>query len=271
MVSFNVTLRSLALGAADAYTGWHALSRSDSTIKMIVRPKGASITYQGVGFYAKYTNTGFTNVSVVEGDEIKDSVNRYFEIKSVDKEYFGDAFSHYVCELSELPLHADRPATSGTWATVDDPQYRQKVYLDTYLAHPYRYDAYLTKDNGTTPASYHVMFSEPDYPLTRIFSDKAIDVVFAIQPPQSTPIMGYTLSAYGYKEKVPIDIYVIDKVGITAKNLLWKAQQTLRAIQETYPIASVRQFEVQKPNSVNLGSTTLYSVSSTLEYTRGVT
>ena len=271
MPSFNVTLRSLALGNADSITGWHAKTFTDSTQKMIIQPKGATFSIQGVGYYAKFTNTGFCNIAVLEGDEIEDSVGRYYEVKTVEKQYFGDVFSHYICELSELPLHAERPATSGSWASVDDPQHRQKVYLDTYLAHPYHFDAYLTKDDGATPASYHVMYAEPDYPLKRVFSDKSIDLVFAVKPPESVALTGYALSAYGYKEKVPVDVYCVDKTGITAKNLLWKAQRTLRLMQETYPIGSVRNFEVMKPNSVNLGSTTLYSTSCVMNYTRGVT
>ena len=46
--------------------------------------------------------------------------------------------------------------------------------------------------------------------------------------------------AYGYEEDVPIEIYCIDKSGITGTKLMWKAERELRHVAETYPEGSRR-------------------------------
>jgi hypothetical protein len=274
--SANVTLRTLSLGSQDLVSGWYAKSFAASTVKMIIRPKGASFTYQGAGYYAKYLNTGFCGptTTILEGDEVVDSNGSYYEVKTVEEEWYLNVLSHKVCELSKLPLHADRPASSGTWASVDDPRYRQRIYLNTYI--PPLAAANLTKDDGVTAASYITCFAEPDYQLNRVFlpvalGGKNVDVLFAVHPPNTTPIGGYTLAAYAYQEKVPVEVVAIDKTGVTGDNMYWKGMHILRTIQETYPTGSIRQFENVKPSTVQLGSTTLYSGTATLTYTRGTT
>jgi hypothetical protein len=44
MVSFDVTLRTLSLGAAaDSYTGWYPKTFTESTIDMVLQPAGGVV------------------------------------------------------------------------------------------------------------------------------------------------------------------------------------------------------------------------------------
>jgi len=149
-----------------------------------------------------------------------------------------------------------------------DARYRTKVYLDTYLD-----NANLTKDNGETQVTFITCFSNPPYPIFRLFSyaEKEIDLVFAIGDPETTPLMGHDQKPYGYEEKIPICIFCVDKPGITGTKLRWKAEAELRRILENYPYGSLRQLERVRDNDQNLGSTTLYSRELILRYKRSTT
>ena len=230
MTSANVTRRALSLGDADATTGWYAKTFNETTIKMSIQPRGSNMLGTGAGFYAKYDITGFTASGVLEGDEIIDSNSTYYSVEAVEEEWWLDSFSHYICSLTRLPLHADRPTTYGTGASVDDPRYRMKVYLDTYLT-----AANLLEDNGVTEASFIVCFANPDYPIGKILITKSVDLVFTCGEPNSVPLPGFNHKPYGYEESVPITVYTVNKSGITAENLKQQAEAELRRIAETYP------------------------------------
>lgn len=149
---------------------------------------------------------------------------------------------------------------------VDDPRYRTKDYLETYLT-----AGNLTKDDDATNVSFIVAFGEPDYPITKVFLTKGVDLVFSIGDPESTPLMDYDRSAYGYSEKVPITVTAIDKTGITGEKLRWKAEAELRRVVEVNPTGSQRSLEAMRPNEVKLGSTTLYQQTYVLRYLRDTT
>jgi len=259
-LSFDVTRRALSLGDADSVTGWYAKTFTESTIEMIIRPKGSTFMLLGMGFYSRYAQTGYTQDPVVEGDEIKDVQNMYYEIKTIEEHYLGDNFFFRECELVKLPIHYDMPATYGTAPTVQDPRQRSKVWLDDYLT-----AGNLTKDDNLTPALYITCWADPPYPIEKVLLTKGVDLVFSIATPTSEGLP----VGVGYIEHVPISIFTIDKTGITGNKLRWKGEAELRRIAETKATGSLRSpWERMNNNEQNLGSTTLYSVTYVLPYKR---
>jgi len=116
----------------------------------------------------------------------------------------------------------------------------------------------------STQVTFIVCYGNPDYPLVRVFIDKAVDLVFSIGTPdvEGLPV------GIGYLEKVPITIWTIDKTGITGTELRWKAEAELRRVCEAYLPGSLRSWERISDNEKNLGGTILYSVSGIMRYKR---
>lgn len=149
---------------------------------------------------------------------------------------------------------------------VDDARYRTKVWLDTYLS-----NANLTKDDDSTQVTFITAFGYPDYPLLRVFIDKAVDLVYSVGKPVSTPMMDpLTQSPYGYNEKVPIEITCITKQGVTGLKLLWKAEAELRRIAETNPEGSVRNLS-DSTDITQMMSTIIHGVRVEMTYRRDTT
>jgi len=113
-----------------------------------------------------------------------------------------------------------------------------------------------------------VFFGFPDYPLSRIFKDKAVDLVFCVDTATSKSMRDFRQYPYAYDEVVPIEIFAVDKTGITGTKLRWKAEAELRRITEAYPLASIRWIVRGQENQKNLGSQTLFSVKYELGYIR---
>ena len=147
----------------------------------------------------------------------------------------------------------------------EDARYRTKVYLETYLD-----GSNLTADDGSTQVKYIVMYANPDYPLERVFIDRYVDLIYAIDQPDSKPLLGHDQTPYGYEEHVPITIWTIDKIGISGVKLFWKAEAELRRITENFPFGSLRTLDRRRPNTIDLGSTKLYSAEFILNYRRAV-
>jgi len=150
-------------------------------------------------------------------------------------------------------------------SSAEDPRYRTKVYLDTYLA-----SSNLTDDDGLLNVKFIVCFDDPDYPVSRMFLDKFVDLVFSVGEPARTALLDYFGSIYGYEEKVPITFYAIDKEGITADKLKWKAEAELRRIVETYPVGSGswRALEKGQGNDLKVESIIIRSTKWILRYKR---
>lgn len=104
-LSFDVTRRKLVLGARDDTTGWYTKSYAESTIELVVVPKGANSLALKTGVYARLDAVGLTQDVVFVGDEIETSASVFYEVKTVKPRWVGDSFSHRVCDLTELPLH----------------------------------------------------------------------------------------------------------------------------------------------------------------------
>jgi hypothetical protein len=124
----------------------------------------------------------------------------------------------------------------------------------------------------STQVSFIIAYADPDYPLIRVFIDKAVDLVFCVGDPESEAILDSDHYPIGYKESVPITVWCIDKTSITGTKLRWKAEAELRRICEIYPLGgSIRSLERIRDNDKNLGSTILYSREFIMKYERDTT
>jgi hypothetical protein len=164
-------------------------------------------------------------------------------------------------------MHYDRPATSGTWhldsdSLKTDVRYRQRLFLSDHLS-----SADITKDDASQ-ATYITAFSNADYPITKVFVTKGVDLIFSVDSGESEGLVGHDKSAYAYHESVPIDLFAINKTGITATNLIEKGYQELRRILESYPTGSVRRMGRMTETTRSLGSPLLFSQKCMVEYTR---
>ena len=150
----------------------------------------------------------------------------------------------------------------------DDARSRTKVFLDTYVVTP----ATIMEDNGTTPATVIVQYSNPPYPMIKVFLGKSVDAVFNIDIPQSEAIVDSDGQTIGYNEKVPILIQTVTKPGVTGDLLLWNCAEALRAAVEAHWIGSFRSLTVAaSPKSQNMGGWILYGLGAVLTYERDVT
>lgn len=263
MTDTEVTLRTLSLGSQDSKTGWYGKSFDTSTIDMPIFPKGLTQVALQLGVFPKYDLTGFCNVPIREGDEILDKLGNYYGVDYVTNYNVGDIFYYADCALTLLSMHADRPTTSGTWPSYGDPRYRMKVWLDAYLN-----NANLLKDNGSTQVSFITMFDGADYPLSRVFTDKQVDLVYSIGESTSKGLYSQSKSLYGFVETTPINICCIDKTGITATRLKWQAEAELRRVCETYPFGSLRLMDTRRDTTQTSGSIIIYQTEFMLTYKR---
>lgn len=271
----DVTLRSLSLGTADATTGLYAKSYATSTIQMSFMPKGSSQIQTSAGTYVKHDLIGVTSDAVLEGDQILHN-SVYYEVTHVQVHPVlslvnnTSPFSYYFCYLTKLPLHVDRAATSGTWhldsaSLKTDPRSRVKLLLDTYVT-----AASIKKDDGATNASTITCF-EADYPLSRVLisTGKNVDAIAAISRKPSVPAMHAVHRApYAFDEQVQIELYAVNKLGVTATNLLEQYEQEIRHVITDHPVGSVRSIKSIEPKNVDLGNATLYSTGILINYRR---
>jgi len=94
---------------------------------------------------------------------------------------------------------------------VEDARTNTKTWLETYINHNN-----IQKEDGQ--ASVIFCFGYPDYPLTRVFDTKGVDVVFSIGDAESTAKIGHDQYAWGYSESVPIEIVCVDKLMFQARS-----------------------------------------------------
>ena len=128
----------------------------------------------------------------------------------------------------------------------------------------------LTKDDNTTALTFMVAYSKPKYNIYRVFIDNAIDLIYSISEPTSSPLRESNLTTWGYKERVPITLFCIDKPGITATKCKTKAEQELRLVCQEYPYGSVRLLDERVDNDTDLGGYILYSTTWFLGYKRRI-
>ena len=149
---------------------------------------------------------------------------------------------------------------------VDEARKRTKVFLDTYLT-----ALNMKKDDGITVALFITAYGLPDYPLSRVFIDKAVFHIFSVEEAQTSAILDSDHYPLGYKESVPVTMMCIDQVGFTATKRIWDAEHEFRRICEENPTGSVRRITGSKPTPERLGSTWLWSITYAMDYVRGLT
>lgn len=101
----DITLRKLSLGARDSTTGHRAKEYTESTVQGVLIPRASNSQALKAGTFVRSDALLLLADGVVEGDEIKDAFNKYYEVKAVRGLSVGDSFSHRECDLTFLPLH----------------------------------------------------------------------------------------------------------------------------------------------------------------------
>jgi len=236
---------------------------------MIILPRGSPLFRLVPGVYAHEEPVGLTADVVSLADQILDSAGRYFEVASEPKDhYFLDSFYFRECQLHELPIWQASPG-SATWKTSpNDPRERTKTWIDTYAR-----DAQITKDNGSTQASWACIFEGSPYPLSKEFRAAASPVygLYVVGEPNSTAILDSDQTPCLYDEHVPIYINTVDSTDVTGTALHWKMKAELRYVAETYPTGSLRSVGRETPQPIHLGGMVLYQSQHVLEYVRDTT
>ncbi len=146
----------------------------------------------------------------------------------------------------------------------NDAREQTKTFLDTYLV-----PANITQDDDSTPANIHTVWAHAEYPLREVFFGKNRDAVFTIKAPDSTVITDHTGAPMGYNEKVPIEIFTVNKEGITGDYLLWKCERELRRILEAEWLGTAyRNILRLTPSTRDMGGWFMYSVEYIITYER---
>jgi hypothetical protein len=150
---------------------------------------------------------------------------------------------------------------------VEDARRRTRIYLKEYLD-----GSALTDDVGENEVKYIVVYGDPGYPVTKVFGEpKNVTVVFTVEEPESSPLVDFDGSIYGYDESLPIKISCIDKQGVTATKLKWKAEEELRRILEGYPFGSFRSLTRRSGSASYFGASVFYETTWVLHYSRDTT
>lgn len=252
IASCDVTRRKLSLGDADAVTGVYEKTWSEYTVKSLFVTRGANKTALSMGTFVRLDAVMRTADPVDEGDEVQHANGDYYEVETVKPEYLGDSFWFRECDLTRLPMHD--LTYLDTSPSVNDARYNTKVYWNTYIE-----GANLNNHN------HLVCYSGADYPITRVFKDKNIHIVFTVDSPSSTPLIGHDRAPYGYEEHVPTHVLTLN----TELNHLAEAE--LRRVAETYPSGSQRSLERRSSTVHNFGGTNVYDTEFVLKYRRDTT
>lgn len=268
-----MTLKTLTLGDPDATTGIYAPSYTESSIYMNLSPKGQTSIRSNAGYNVRFDYVGVTSSLIYAGDIIEDDASINYKVEHVTpyKTQRTDGFTFQVCALTQMD-YAEQPAASGTWhldstSVKTDPRNRIKTVIDTYLT-----AVNIKKDDGTTNASTATMFSDVSYPITRLFLTKALDAVAVISRGSTNTLYTdwvFGHKPYGFEEQIKIEIYAINKSGVTASNLAEKYEQEIRRIFTAYdPYSNVRDLETIEPSTVDLGYTLMCKTTINIKYKR---
>ena len=93
------------LGTRDSVTGWYAKGYAESTIDMVIVPRGANSLSLKTGVYARLDAVGLTQDVVLVGDEVETIPHVFYEVKTIRENWIGDSFEFRACDLTELPMH----------------------------------------------------------------------------------------------------------------------------------------------------------------------
>jgi len=267
-ITCDVTRRRLTLGTRDTITGWRAKTWEDRTISGILVP-GSSLPISTLaGTYVRSDALFSTMDGLLEGEEIETATGQFYEVKTMKERYMGNSFAYRDCELTLLSMHADVDYSTYTGTfLVDDARHRQKAFLDFY------WTAANCEDDTGTALGTIVMYANPDYPLSlELKEPSALDVIITVDKATSKPLRGHDFIPYGYEETVPVDIWSMNKTGVTAVKAVQQCETELRSILETYYAqGSLRGFDKTSDGTKVLGSATLYNAHYSLVYSRDTT
>jgi len=235
-LTFDVSHHKLVLGTRDSTTGWYTISYEEPvTIQAIIQDRGATTRYLPAGVYVKQDALMMTADPVWIGDKIEQSPTRFYEVKTVAEVMFLDSFVRRDCDLTLLPLHGLEYETTAP--TVKDARWLTKDYWDDYL-----------DSDNLQNHSFIVCYSDPPYPLVRVFKDKNVAIIFTVETSRTTPLIGTDLTPYNYREHVNTHVVTLD----TKLNHLGQAE--LRRVIENHPLGSQRTFTSSEPHIHYLGS-----------------
>jgi hypothetical protein len=246
-------------------TGWRKVNWTESTIEMLIFDRTTGVTNLPAGAYIRTDALGMTADPCKEGDQVF-CHNSYYEVEGVKEVYDLDSFVRRDCDLAKLPLYQASFSSTATWKTSPyDPRYLTRVMIESYAR-----DAQITKDDGSTQASWATIFENPPYPLALEFSQVGgVDGLYVISQANTTPEVSGDQVTRRYEEKVPIHISTVDRTDCTGTALQWKMEAELRWILETQPTGSQRGLEKRISQDRSLGSMWLYDQEYTLSYKRG--
>ena len=105
--SISVTHRRLRLGDENTTYLWYEKSYDDSTVDMIIIPKGSRELALQAGSYVRTDALGLTQTGMFPQDEVK-AGSDYYEFKAAREVNWLNSFSHREVDLSLLSLHPDR-------------------------------------------------------------------------------------------------------------------------------------------------------------------
>jgi hypothetical protein len=251
----EVTRNELVLDAQNATSGWFDYHYNDSIIDMAIQPKGTAVNGNlEAGKYIKYDLVGYTAETVKEGDRVTDKLGNVFSVVTVEPFTNGDTVEYYTVSMDKVQNN-NLFSFAYTSATLGSAIHQTKIWLD----------AYLTAAN--LPAFITAYAFPVAYPLTRVFNDQAIDIIFSFSNPTSTPIYQGDKSIYGYEENVPITISAVDK-DVSGVTLIWQAETELRRLCETYPFGSLRLMNNNRDKTTRSGSFVVSSSEFTVIYRR---
>jgi len=259
-LSFDVTRHKLVLGPdRNGTTGWYDVSYTESTIEAIIQDRGATTRYLPAGVHVSLDGLMMTADPVVEGDQIEHSATRFYEVKTVKEVNWLDSFVRRDCDLTLLPAHDlsyDVTAPSAA-DLIADPN----LYWDARLHTRAYWIKYLDDDNLQN-FSWITCYSDPPYPLIRVFKDKFIDLIFTVSQATTIPLMGTEPEPYGYEEHVPTHVVTLDT------KLIDLCELELRRIIKDYPEGSRRTLDRRTSTVIQVGSTPIYDTEFILNYRR---
>ncbi len=148
-----------------------------------------------------------------------------------------------------------------------DAQTRIKEFLDFYID-----NENLLLDDGETEMNILIAKDLPNYLLTYVFDLRNIDLIFSVGGENSKAIMdGNSGLTIGYNERVPVTMYTVDKIGLTATKALQQAKKELRAELEAYGAdAGYRALSNQQPVNLRVGAAILWACEATIACERGI-
>jgi hypothetical protein len=272
--STEMNMHKASYVGRDKKTGWR-MFRYDANgktegfmiLKNAVRLVSAIRPY-GIYFGGEYDGV-FLTKNLLEWKDRLILDERLFEVGDVEELLDGSgSIGFYVGKLTEVIPPKDRSAQVSSNSGISDSRDQVREFLISNL------DCNsITRDDGSTKADYCIMFDNPDYSLLKEFSaaDDPVDGIFAIDIPNSVPLVDSDYTVYGYDEYVPILIYTIDKEGVSGARLQGKMESGIRRVCDSDSARAGPMhvyLERRGDRRTRIGSRTLYTAEFVFSFKR---